>query len=262
MPGGYAPAVQSRPGSDPHRPSTGVRMALVAALVVIALVLVLVAAACGGGDDEGDDGTGATTSAEETAAPTSAPTSAPTFGGAATTATPSTTDAGGEDGHPEVPLRADGLGVTAFGDVPEYTVAALTAELGEPTRDTTESAFSSFGTCPGTTLRAVEWGGLAVLITDGNTAFGIEGGPHFFAYLYRSDDSLDLVTPEGIGLGSTVAELRAAYDEALRVNAEQDLYGPSFQVGAYGPGGIYGFLDGTDDASAVTEIAAGQPCGE
>lgn len=161
-----------------------------------------------------------------------------------------------------MPLRGDGLGVTAFGDMPEYTLAALTAALGEPSSDTTEPAFSSFGTCPGTTLRAVEWGGLVVLITDGATAYGIESGPHFFAYMYRSDDSLGLATPEGVGLGSTVAELRAAYGEQVRVNPEQEVFGPSFEVGAYGPGGVYGLLDGTDDASTVTEVAAGQPCGE
>jgi len=164
--------------------------------------------------------------------------------------------------HPAVLLRSDGLGATAFGDVPEYTVAALGAELGAPSRDTTEPAFSSFGTCPGTSLRAVEWGGLAVLITDGDSAYGIEGGPHFFAYLYRLDDSLALATGEGIGLGSTVADLRAAYGTALRVNPEQGSLGASFEVGPYGPGGLYGLLDGTADTSTVTEIAAGQPCGE
>lgn len=243
--------------------------------VVLGAVLVL-AAACGGdsGDDggsgattstataAGDPATGTTGGAGPSATTGSAPEGTTTTTAAAGATSGPSTSAGTAPAHPDVPLRADGLGVTAFGDMPEYALAALTAALGEPSSDTTEPAFSSYGTCPGTTLRAVGWGGLVVLITDGATAYGIESGPHFFAYMYRSDDSLGLATPEGIGLGSTVAEVRAAYGEQVRVNPEQEVFGPSFEVGAYGPGGVYGLLDGTDDTSTVTEVAAGQPCGE
>lgn len=231
----------------------------VATAVAIVMISAL-ATACGG--DTGSEVSGTTStsgvSSEGTSTVPAPPVPAPSA--------PSTTGAGAPTEHSTVLLRPDGLGVTAFGDMPEYAIAALTAELGEPTRDKTEPAFSSFGTCPGTTLRAVEWGGLAVLITDGATAYGIEGGPHFFAYQYRSDESLGLVTREGVGLGSTVADLRAAYGAEVRVSSEQyapaDPAAASFEVGAYGPAGLYGFLDGTADTSTVTEIAAGQACGE
>ncbi|MCZ7536577.1 MAG: hypothetical protein M5T61_12180 [Acidimicrobiia bacterium] len=226
-------------------------------LLLFACASALAAAGCGGGGD-GDSRTdaAATTTTVAASATSGQGATAPTTPD--TTAVAPTTVAAGS----AVVLRTDGLGVTSFGDLPEYTVAALTMELGEPTGDATEPSFSSFGTCPGTTLRAVEWDGLAVLITDGATAYGVEGGPHFFAYLYRSGGGASLVTQEGVGVGSSVADLRAAYGEALQVNAGEEGGGPSFSVGPTGPGAMYGFLEGTDDADAVTAIEAGQVCGE
>ena len=257
---GYAPAVRRRSHPVPFGAIRGIRSAIVVGMAAVI-------AACGG-DDSGRDstttyaGSASTTVSVAPAAPSTTPGAGTTSTSGGPGSTSSTTDARAQDGHPEVRLRSDGLGVTAFGDMPEYTIAALRAELGRPSRDVTEPAFSSFGTCPGTSLRAVEWGGPAVLITDGATAYGIEDGPHFFAYSYRADESLGLVTQEGIGLGSTVGDLRAAFGAGVRVNPEQDLLGASFEVGPYGPGGLYGLLDGTADTNTVTQVAAGQPCGE
>ncbi len=188
-----------------------------ARVLAVGLAMV-VAGGCGG--DDGPAATSTTTApvgtaaASTTTAPAGTAATSTTTAPAGTAATSTTATSG-----PSVTLRADGLGVTAFGDLPEYAVAALTVALGEPTSDATEPSFSSFGTCPGTTLRAVEWGGLAVLITDGATAYGVEGGPHFFAYLYRSGGDPSLLTQEGVGPGSSVADLRAAYGSALQVNA-------------------------------------------
>lgn len=227
----------------------------------LAGVLLASVAACSSGGD-GAPGATTTSGTSKTTAAVATSTTTATAATSESSTSPTAVTTAAANAAAAVQLRNDGLGVTTFGDMPEYAVAALTAELGAPTGDATQPAASTFGACPGTTLRAVEWGGLAVLITDGTTTYGGPGGPHFFAYLYRSNDARKLATGEGTGLGSSVADLRAAYGTGLRVNPEQEGSGPSFEVGSYGAGGLYGLLDGTTDASKVTEIAAGEPCAE
>src|SRR3546814_11636933 len=75
--------------------------------------------------------------------------------------------------------RGDGLGVVSLGSEPDAAVSAVTAALGDPSLDTGwESSFGTYGTCPGTAVRAVEWGGLVLLFTAGPTDFG--STPHLF----------------------------------------------------------------------------------
>src|SRR3546814_13929622 len=72
-----------------------------------------------------------------------------------------------------IALRGDGLGVVSLGSEPDAAVSAVTAALGDTSLDTGwGSSFGTYGTCPGTEVRAVEWGGLVLLFTDGPTHFG------------------------------------------------------------------------------------------
>jgi hypothetical protein len=75
-----------------------------------------------------------------------------------------------------------------------------------------------------------------------------------------------LSTAEGIGVGSSVADLEAAYGPMLTVDTDFDL-GPFFSVvldGSdiwFGGAGFHGLLSATtsDSASAVVSITAGRP---
>jgi hypothetical protein len=66
-----------------------------------------------------------------------------------------------------------------------------------------------------------------------------------------------LATPEGIGLGTTVAFLRAAYHDVVVEPGEEGLLAPSFYVDE----DLSGRLTGTADDDLVTVIIGGDPCG-
>jgi hypothetical protein len=172
-----------------------------------------------------------------------------------------------------VVLGPDGLGVTQFGDDPETAVAALSGRYGTPEQDTGwVSAFDSpFGVCPGDTVRGVTWGQLTVLFTDGTTDYGAAGRQHLFGFGVRArgEDPVPEYgqgpqTAEGVGVGSTVADLRAAYPGMVEVVDEGPPFGPSFFIGSGGAGGgrLLGELTDTSDSGAVFSLQGGNGCGE
>jgi hypothetical protein len=115
-------------------------------------------------------------------------------------------------------LRRDGLGVVDFGQPADESAAAVTAVLGEPDRDTGWVDPLSISSCAGTETRVLNWGDLALYFSDES---GVANGQrHLFAYSYGSVEDLEttpegLATPEGIGLGTTVEFLRAAYPDVV-----------------------------------------------
>ncbi len=100
-----------------------------------------------------------------------------------------------------------------FDDPAEGAVQALTASFGTPSTDSgwIPAANSPFGTCPGQHVRGVRWGQLLTVYSD-------QGGPpHFFTYTYglaNREAGPALRTDVGIGLGSTAAQVQAAYPDA------------------------------------------------
>ncbi|MGH9891448.1 MAG: hypothetical protein ACREA0_05590 [bacterium] len=168
----------------------------------------------------------------------------------------------------QVRLAMSGLGVAVFGDSPEVAIEELRAVLGPPAEDSGwVDSFSPFGTCPGEYVRGVRWQQLLVLFTDGRTDYAADGKPHFFAWRFGGVGSgrLDLRTSEGIGLGSTVGDLKRAYPGArVSPSTEGDPFGDSFSV----PGGtelgfLFGTLTSAADAGLVEFIEYGAPpCGE
>ena len=62
-----------------------------------------------------------------------------------------------------------------------------------------------------------------------------------------------LTTGGGIGVGSTLADLRAALPG---VTVTEGTLGPEWST----EGGLAGFLDGTDESSLVNSVAAGVRC--
>jgi hypothetical protein len=197
-----------------------------------------------------------------------------------TTAQPTTSAAPRPTGT--VALRADGLGVTAFGAAEQAAMRALQGGLGPPQERGSWSGATPFGTCPGP-VRAVRWGRLYVLFTNGPTRYSPQGRWHLFAWqvdqVQRTviDPQYSGPTPPpnppplrgysprtatGIGFGSTVAELRAVYGSRLRITFGEPGMTYQFTVGRGATIALFGSLSGGTAQSTVTWLAAGAVCGE
>jgi len=102
----------------------------------------------------------------------------------------------------------DEVGAYSFGYDPDTVIAAVTGALGPPTID------SGWGPHPlfeGSEYRYVAWGDSFTLSFGDNDSGheGAAGTRHFQAYEYFGSPP-GLVTPEGIGVGSTVGDLYGA----------------------------------------------------
>lgn len=159
----------------------------------------------------------------------------------------------------DLDLAPDGLGDVAFGLDPDTVVADISARVGGPDHDTDWIPAESniYGSCPGQRMRAIGWGSLVTIFIDDGES---ELGGWFFTYTYGYDYSLNmggidsrdlaLMTPAGLSLGSTVAELTAAYpDVVIDGDAALDVW--SFQTDA---AGFRGLLSGDTDTDTVTLI--------
>jgi hypothetical protein len=215
--------------------------------VLLFAALVVVAAACGGSDDDvsvGGDPSSTTSSPSTSEATTS------------TTAAETTTTAPASG----LVLGADGVGTVSFGQDPDSAIAALTSVLGEPSSDSgfVDAASSPYGFCPAPQVRGVVWGGLTLLFSDGDTAYGTAGEQaHLFTYLLDGTDPA-ATTEAGVGVGSTSEQVRAAYPEAVQVPGDE-LVAPRFDVDL---GGTEPLRLTLDDAGTVTAVTGGAPCGE
>lgn len=249
--------------------------------------IVLVAAACSP-SDEGADTTSTSPSTTSTTTPattvtsvapttTSEPSTTTTLSPSSTTTlSPSTTTT--EFVPLGVELTDEGVGAGStwlpFGTDADDTVAALTTALGPPSNDTgwldsLTEGWENFGVCPQPRVRGVSWGegavSLQVLFTDGDTDFWVGGVEHFFAYYYLDSSApTGLTTPEGIGVGSSLGDLKAAYDPA-KIVIEEAFFDPGVGYWSYDMQtwtGMWGFASGQADDDTITSINGGQGCGE
>jgi hypothetical protein len=199
----------------------------------------------------------ATTSTTTTVKPTTTSSTSTT-----TTTTTSTTTTTTVAPTPVLSLRDDGLGEARFGTDADAVVEFVNSLLGDPTTDSGwVPAAGQFGSCPGTEVRGVSWRDLTLMFGDASTV--TSGRPHFFAYVYgpafarTGIDPPGLQTVAGIGIGSTVAQLRAAYP-AADVHEGDRITPPGFSLGD----DFSGILTGVTDADTVRAIAGGVGCGE
>lgn len=172
--------------------------------------------------------------------------------------------------RPVVELGAGGLqaGTTwvAFGTNDDDTVEAIRAVLGPPTKDTGWiEAWGAYGACPEPTMRAVEWGSLVTLFTTTETDFRPPDEPkHFFAYSYADNaPPHGLMTPEGIGVGSTLGELQAAYPGEITI--DEAFFDPNQGTWSYrleSWTGLTGSATGQTAADTISSIVGGRGCGE
>ena len=157
-----------------------------------------------------------------------------------------------------LPLSAGGLGDALFDADADGVVDYVNSILGIPTTDSgwVDATANGIG-CPGTEIRFVDWNDLSLFFTDDVTA-----SRHFAAYTYGPAFSANispfgLATDAGIGVGSSVGELRAAYPAAV-ILPEDEFNGPSFEIEP----GLRGVLTGTDDAGTLLSFVGGFGCGE
>jgi hypothetical protein len=171
-------------------------------------------------------------------------------------------------------LTGDGIdlpkGVVLFGTTFEKARVALQQALGQPTRDTgVGSSFSAYGTCPGTKLRALEYGGGALVVL-----FGDVKGTALTMYQWalqpagnrakvpRASALVGDVTTYEFGIGTTVGQLRAhVATDTLKVRPGDGSQAATFTLQDQSSG-FSGQLSGTSDSDATTYVLAGRPCGE
>jgi hypothetical protein len=172
-----------------------------------------------------------------------------------------------------VPVLLLSLTAAACSDEPRSTAAPSAAEATgapSPTKDTgVQSNAGNYGFCPGSMLRALEYGGGALYVL-----FGDAIGPGMTLYQWtltgrgRPDDVPqasalvgDVATFE-FGVGDTVAELRAGVEGSeLEVREGDEMLPPSFTL-ADQSSGFSGVLTGTQPSAMISTVQAGEGCGE
>ena len=263
-----------------QRSTVFVVVAAIAAGLLIALLVFLAVRALGDDDaaaptttlasttSEATTTTDATTTTAETTTTTTAETTTTTTAETTTTTTAETTTTT----IAPLALEPDGIGAVDFGASPDDAIAYATAFLGPPVRDTGwVDSFSEFGTCPPPEVRGVQWGtspngfshAFTLLFTKAATSHLPAGGEHLFGYDYFGGD-VDLSTPEGMTVGSTLLEGQALYPT---MDINESPWDPASGVWVVDDNPsddaqLFGFATGQSDTDQVTSILGGVTCGE
>lgn len=174
--------------------------------------------------------------------PTASPAPSPTALAPVTPTRPASPSPSQPAAPVRVVLRPDGLGFTGggsstsalpFGSDDATVRSAVDRALGEGTETLTPDCGSGSSN--------VRHEGLFLLLQDGVFVGWVTGSP-------------GLTTGDGLGIGSTRAELRAALPA---VRFSEGTLGPEWSTVE---GGLTGFLDGTGSSSVVNSMAAGARC--
>ena len=208
------------------------------------------------------DSTGASSSTSSSVAEsTTSSSSSTTSTSTSTTSSTSTSTTSTIPAVKGLGLSAQGLGDALFGADADSVVDYVGTILGAPTSDSGWVDPLAIGAaCPGTQVRFVDWNDLALFFTDESPA--ASGLRHFAAYTYGpafapTINPFGLVTDAGVGVGTSVEFLRAAYPSAL-VNSGDEVSGPSFYI----EDGLSGFLTGSANSDTIISFVGGFGCGE
>ncbi len=226
--------------------------------MVSVCAVALLAAGCS--DESSSPGTTTTTAAPtatvaETTTTVAATTTAPATSTTTSTPASTTTTIKVVIG---LALSATGLGDALFDADADGVVEYVNSILGIPTTDSGWiDPVATGAVCPGNEVRFVDWKDLSLFFTDDGS-----GVRHFASFTYgpafgSTIAPYGLATDAGVGVGSTVASLRAAYPAAA-VNPDDGFTGPNFQI----EDGLYGFLTGADDTDTIISFVGGFGCGE
>jgi hypothetical protein len=154
----------------------------------------------------------------------------------------------------QIVLSPDGVGAVKFGENSAHTIARFMQALGNPEKNTPLPANSPCGA-----TRRLQWGSFQVLVNEVVSTSGA-GRPGFAGwFLGAAGTPLDFKTEKGIGVNSTVAQLKAAYGDNVNVAARGE-QGPGYTITA--PTGIMlGLVTAATDAGKIKNIQAGSYCG-
>ena len=144
----------------------------------------------------------------------------------------------------------------AFGDDGEVALADLVTVMGEPIGD---SGWEADDRCTTPEVRRFGWGGLEVVLSRVDV-----GGPTLLAQWYltgQDSDATSLWTLERIGIGSTVADLRAAHGDQITLErpSDRDPVG-WFDTEPLLGDGVRGAVGNTSDVGRVLLMWAGGGC--
>ena len=144
----------------------------------------------------------------------------------------------------------------AFGDDGEVALADLVTVMGQPIGD---PGWEADDRCKTPEVRRLGWGGLEVVLSRVDV-----GGPTLLAQWYltgQDSDATSLWTLERIGIGSTVADLRAAHGDqiTLELPSDRDPAG-WFDTEPLLGDGVRGAVGNTSDAGRVLLMWAGGGC--
>jgi hypothetical protein len=118
-------------------------------------------------------------------------------------------------------LDPNGLDIAAFGDAEAAVIAAVTRRLGEPDNDTARlSNGETWGICGASRTRVVRWGEFSAVFADGPTQHGPAGYRHFLTWsLWGRSRTTPVATAAGVGIGSTIPDLRKVYGSRLLLHS-------------------------------------------
>lgn len=169
-------------------------------------------------------------------------------------------------------------GLLAFGTSYRNARGPADIALGRPTLDTdTISVASTYGTCPGTDLRVLEYAGGALKLFFGTLADTKQMSFYGWSSTNSVGDSslvppararLGSPDPYAFGPGTTVAQLRAGTGKALTLPSDER-FPPGFRL-TDGPTELpteratefRGTVTGLSAPDTVQSVSAGQACGE
>ena len=150
-------------------------------------------------------------------------------------------------------LSADGLRPLSFGTQAAHALSALTQALGHAE---TVTRVTPGSTCGAT--RTFRWKNLDVFVNEVGPGSGALAGIVGWSLGAPAPASLDLRTDRGIGVGSTVAAVKAAYGASVSLVRAA----PGAVVKITAPSGVItGQADGLGDANKVQSLRAGVFCG-
>jgi hypothetical protein len=149
-------------------------------------------------------------------------------------------------------LAADGIGPLPFGLQAARAMNGLTQALGRAENIRVVPPAANCGV-----TRIFRWRDFDVLVNEASARSGGKPGLVGWSLGPPSPSGLGLKTAKGIGIGSTVTAVKAAYGTA--VTPGQGPNGPTLQITA--PSGVItAELDGHGDAARVTTLRAGATC--
>jgi len=150
-------------------------------------------------------------------------------------------------------LSADGLGPLTFGTQAARALSGLTQALGHAEKVTPVPAGSTCGA-----TRTFQWKNLVVIVNEVNGGSAAKAGLVGWHLGTAAPTALDVRTDKGIGIGSTIAALKAAY--GANTSIAQGDQGPAVKI-AVPNGVITGRVDGLGAANKVQSLEAGNLCG-